>query len=77
MVIEEEPEPTIFDMFIPPVIIPPTPEPNTQVEEVIDPYKNFYGYKYAYEAWGWEDLIVNPLYLCFSLLYAASGLEFL
>jgi hypothetical protein len=38
------------------------------------PYRNFYGYEFAYESMGWED-VGNYMTLFFSILYAASGLH--
>lgn len=37
------------------------------------PYRQFYGYDFAYETWGMED-IINGFYLLFSIIYA--GLPF-
>jgi hypothetical protein len=34
------------------------------------PYRQFYGYDFAYETWGMED-IMNGFYLLFSYIYTA------
>merc|ERR1719498_1181449 len=34
------------------------------------PYRQFYGYDYAYETWGMED-IINGFYFLFSYIYTA------
>jgi hypothetical protein len=38
------------------------------------PYRQFYGYDFAYESWAMED-VWNMFYLAFSIIYASSGLH--